>query len=58
MIVDEQVTANEPIDPPIDVSQVREEPFSLPDQFHWSNVDLDDDKQVRYVGVVASCVHL
>uniref|UniRef100_A0A914UXR4 Glycylpeptide N-tetradecanoyltransferase n=1 Tax=Plectus sambesii TaxID=2011161 RepID=A0A914UXR4_9BILA len=44
---DEQVTTNEPIDQPIDISQVREEPFSLPDQFHWSNVDLDDEKQLK-----------
>jgi hypothetical protein len=43
------VTANEPIELPIDVSEVREEPFSLPDQFNWSNVDLDDEKQVSSV---------
>lgn len=41
--LDERITENTFIQPPVDQSQIRSEPFSLPEPFVWSDVDILDD---------------
>lgn len=65
--LDEQVTDAGPIEE--DKEHVRSEPFSLPDKFYWSNVELADDLQVNATLIntptcvsffinVHNCVHI
>lgn len=40
------VTENRAIEPPLDISEVREEPFSLPDPFCWCDVEVNSVKEL------------
>nr|XP_022904578.1 glycylpeptide N-tetradecanoyltransferase [Onthophagus taurus] len=40
--MDEKITANEAIEPNKEVAEVRAEPYSLPDGFHWDTLNLAD----------------
>ncbi|KAJ8881502.1 hypothetical protein PR048_017984 [Dryococelus australis] len=40
--LDEKITCNEPIEPDRDVSEIRQEPYSLPDGFQWDTLNLSD----------------
>ena len=44
--LDETVTENTFIEPPIEMSEVRGEPFSLPSAFRWCDVDVHDNKEL------------
>lgn len=37
---------NEPIQPDKDISEIKKEPFSLPDGFKWDDVDLNNHDQL------------
>lgn len=39
---DEQITSNEPIEADKVASEIRQEPYSLPDGFQWDTLTLDD----------------
>lgn len=39
---DEVITVNEPIEPDRDVSEIRAEPYSLPDGFQWDTLNLNE----------------
>ncbi|KAL0277099.1 UNVERIFIED_CONTAM: hypothetical protein PYX00_004498 [Menopon gallinae] len=39
--MDEQITTNEAIET-VNTSEIRTEPYSLPEQFHWDTLDLED----------------
>ncbi|KAI6240079.1 Glycylpeptide N-tetradecanoyltransferase [Aphelenchoides fujianensis] len=43
----ETVTENTFIEPPIDVNRIRKEPYSLPAQFKWSDIDLHNDTELQ-----------
>ena len=43
-VTDETVDDVGPVEP--DKSEIREDPYSLPDKFKWDSLNLDDDKQV------------
>lgn len=43
---DEVIESNEPIEPDREVSEIREDCFSLPGGFYWVNVNIDDDAEV------------
>ncbi|XP_022649435.1 glycylpeptide N-tetradecanoyltransferase 2-like [Varroa jacobsoni] len=45
--IDEDITTNEAIDNTITKEQIRKEPYSLPEQFIWCTVDLEDDAQLK-----------
>lgn len=40
--MDEKITVNEPIEQDKDVSEIRAEPYSLPDGFQWDTLNLDE----------------
>uniref|UniRef100_A0A1B6DI98 Glycylpeptide N-tetradecanoyltransferase n=1 Tax=Clastoptera arizonana TaxID=38151 RepID=A0A1B6DI98_9HEMI len=40
--MDEKITANEPIEADKGMSEIRQEPYSLPDGFQWDTLTLDD----------------
>ncbi|KAI6188480.1 Glycylpeptide N-tetradecanoyltransferase [Aphelenchoides besseyi] len=44
--LDENVTENTYIEAPIDVSRIRKEPYTLPAQFKWSDIDLNNDAEL------------
>ncbi|VDM10657.1 unnamed protein product [Wuchereria bancrofti] len=44
--INEMVTENRAIEPPLDISEVREEPFSLPDPFCWCDVEINSVKEL------------
>uniref|UniRef100_A0A158Q719 Glycylpeptide N-tetradecanoyltransferase n=1 Tax=Elaeophora elaphi TaxID=1147741 RepID=A0A158Q719_9BILA len=44
--INEMVTENRAIEPPLDISDVREEPFSLPDPFCWCDVEINNVKEL------------
>ena len=46
MFLDTRITENTHIQPAIDVSLVRKESYTLPENYSWSNVDLQDSKQL------------
>ena len=35
-------SVNEPIEPDKPISEVRQEPYNLPDGFEWNTLDIDD----------------
>lgn len=37
------------IEPPKTHDEIRQEPYSLPKEFEWSTIDIDDPRQVRIV---------
>lgn len=41
-ILDEKITVNEPIEPDKEISEIRAEPYSLPDGFQWDTLNLDE----------------
>uniref|UniRef100_A0A914GUG8 Glycylpeptide N-tetradecanoyltransferase n=1 Tax=Globodera rostochiensis TaxID=31243 RepID=A0A914GUG8_GLORO len=41
-----KITENNYIDPPLDVSKVRKESYSLPEPFVWSDIDLNTNEQL------------
>lgn len=45
--IHERVTENTAIEPALDISQVREEPFTLPEPFCWSDVQIDNEHQLN-----------
>ena len=47
-VADETVDDVGPVEP--DKSEIREDPYSLPDKFKWDSLNLDDDKQVSWHG--------
>jgi glycylpeptide N-tetradecanoyltransferase len=44
--LDEKVTDNTYIDPPLEKSQIRQEPYTLPAPYVWSDLDILDDAQL------------
>lgn len=46
MIIDEKITENTFIEPNLEKSAIRSEPFSLPQPFVWSELDILDDAQL------------
>lgn len=40
--IDEKITANEPIEADKEMSEIRDEPYSLPDGFQWDTLNLDE----------------
>lgn len=44
LFIDEKVEDVGPLE--ADKSDIREDPYTLPDKFKWDCLDLDDDKQV------------
>ncbi|GLH08960.1 hypothetical protein R5R35_006066 [Gryllus longicercus] len=40
--MDEKITCNEPIEPDKALSEIRKEPYSLPDGFKWDTLNLDE----------------
>lgn len=42
LFTDEVITVNEPIEPDRDVSEIRAEPYSLPDGFRWDTLNLNE----------------
>ncbi|VDK72835.1 unnamed protein product [Litomosoides sigmodontis] len=44
--INEMVTENRAIEPPLEISEVREEPFSLPDPFCWCDVEISSVKEL------------
>lgn len=40
--MDEKITANEPIEPNRDKTEIKAEPYSLPDGFTWDTLNLDE----------------
>ena len=44
---DEKADGNEPLEGDKAVSEVRAEPYSLPEGFKWDTLNLDDPEQVR-----------
>ncbi|XP_069702884.1 glycylpeptide N-tetradecanoyltransferase 1 [Periplaneta americana] len=40
--MDEKITCNEPIEPEKGTSEIRPEPYSLPDGFQWDTLNLDE----------------
>ncbi|KAF2894338.1 hypothetical protein ILUMI_11835 [Ignelater luminosus] len=40
--MDEKITANEPIEADKEISEIRDEPYSLPDGFQWDTLNLDE----------------
>lgn len=45
--IDEEISVNEAIESNLTKDQIRKEPYSLPDQFSWDTMDLDDDAQLK-----------
>ncbi|VDM48540.1 unnamed protein product [Toxocara canis] len=45
--INESVTENTFIEPPLNVADVRSEPFSLPDAFRWCEVDILDELELK-----------
>ncbi|KAF8358608.1 nmt-1 [Pristionchus pacificus] len=45
----EDVDANEPIEADIPIAKLRQEPYSLPDAFEWSDIDMTDEKELQEV---------
>ena len=41
-IADEEVTTNESIEADRPVSEIRQEPYSLPKGFHWDTLDIKE----------------
>lgn len=41
LVVDEQVTCNESIES-VNPDEIRQTPYSLPDQFYWDTINIDD----------------
>lgn len=41
IFTDEKITTNEAIEV-VDKSEIRMEPYSLPEQFHWDTLNLED----------------
>lgn len=39
---DEKITSNEPIEPDKTATEIRQEPYSLPEGFQWNTLSLDD----------------
>ena len=50
--IDEVVTSNECISEDIPTSEVRQEPYSLPDGFKWDTLQLDDPLVLKEVYVL------
>ena len=48
--IDEEVTTNEAITPNVPHEDLRQEPFSLPGDFHWDTLNIDDPLVVRSIG--------
>ena len=46
-ITDQDAEGNEPLEGDKDISEVRAEPYSLPEGFKWDTLNLDDPEQVR-----------
>ncbi|KAK0421404.1 hypothetical protein QR680_015217 [Steinernema hermaphroditum] len=44
---DEVVTDNTFIEADMDVSKLRKEPYSLPSQFEWRDIDIDDEEELN-----------
>ena len=44
---DETVTCNEEIEPDVDFDQLRSEPYSLPPEFYWSDIELSNTNQLK-----------
>lgn len=42
VLVDEKITVNEAIEPDKEISEIRAEPYSLPDGFMWDTLNLDE----------------
>lgn len=40
--MDEKITSNEPIEPDKTATEIRQEPYSLPEGFQWNTLSLDD----------------
>lgn len=40
--LDESVSINGPIEPDKPIESIRQEPYSLPDGFHWDTLDVND----------------
>uniref|UniRef100_A0A0M3ICR2 Glycylpeptide N-tetradecanoyltransferase n=1 Tax=Ascaris lumbricoides TaxID=6252 RepID=A0A0M3ICR2_ASCLU len=45
--INELVTENTFIEPPLNVADVRAHPFSLPEAFHWCEVDILDEDELK-----------
>ena len=54
--IDEVVTTNEFISDDVPTSEVRQEPYSLPDGFKWDTLQLDDPLVLKEVYVLVSHV--
>ncbi|GMT18138.1 hypothetical protein PFISCL1PPCAC_9435 [Pristionchus fissidentatus] len=46
---DEEVVGNEAIEADIPIPNLRQEPYSLPDAFEWSDIDINDEKELAEV---------
>lgn len=46
--IDEHITESGPIEPDIPYDQIRKEPLPLPKEFEWCEVDMADEKQVKF----------
>ncbi|XP_071453218.1 glycylpeptide N-tetradecanoyltransferase 2 [Hetaerina americana] len=40
--MDEKITSNEAIEPDKQIPEIRQEPYTLPEGFHWDTLNLDD----------------
>lgn len=40
--LDEKIVANEPIEPPKTAEEIRSEPYTLPDEFRWDTLNLNE----------------
>ncbi|CAL8096359.1 unnamed protein product [Calicophoron daubneyi] len=45
--LNEEIKVNEAIEPDKSHDEIRSEPYSLPDGFHWCEISLDDDAQLQ-----------
>ncbi|GMS89186.1 hypothetical protein PENTCL1PPCAC_11361 [Pristionchus entomophagus] len=46
---DENVNANEAIEADIPIAKLRQEPYSLPDAFEWSDIDMTNETELKEV---------
>lgn len=47
--VDEKVEENGPIEPDKKREEIRQDPYSLPKEFEWSLIDIEDEAQIKEV---------
>uniref|UniRef100_A0AC35U3E9 Glycylpeptide N-tetradecanoyltransferase n=1 Tax=Rhabditophanes sp. KR3021 TaxID=114890 RepID=A0AC35U3E9_9BILA len=52
--IDEEVTENTFIDAHVPISEIRQQPYTLPANFEWSDIDLTDDGELKEVYTLLS----